>query len=377
MRHFLETCWQESWTLEPAKGDKRYVGYVREMLFEDLETPLAEVCQRAARYRFTGFSLQEWTAKLKNGRFTLKTISARPAESIAYWQLDEAGNLVSVTQRLQFSGKEVVIPAEKLLHLADNFMTESPAGRGVLRDLRKTAELYTYYLGLEKDMFIGDTRGIPIGYAPIGEMGDDVSALKPMMDFLNDHERSENLSMLLDSSTYISTDESGKPSTNKKWSVELLRGGTTSQSPLYATIERLQHEMARVLGIENMLLGSGSSGSFALADNKSESFYGVAAMAMCLFAGNLRTQVLGPLFDANGWPREKMPFLRPGDQKRKDPAALADIILKLSQARQVDRREDPAFNDIRRRAGLPEGLGDTPEPPTAAPQAPARGPGKE
>ena len=94
----------------------------------------------------------------------------------------------------------------------------------------------------------------------------------PLREFIEKHIKTPALGLVLDSMTYETSDEAGRPSGAKQWDVELLKGSATSFAENAAAIERINRELARVLGVEQLLLGS-DVGSFSLSRDKTNSFF--------------------------------------------------------------------------------------------------------
>src|SRR3546814_18259296 len=80
--------------------------------------------------------------------------------------------------------------------------------------------------------------------------------------------------MLLPSDPYqaFSVDKSTTISTTPKWALELLSGDSTSFDAMANAINRMNQELARLLGVEHLLLGADGSGSLALARSKVGTF---------------------------------------------------------------------------------------------------------
>ena len=86
-----------------------------------------------------------------------------------------------------------------------------------------------------------------------------------------------------------------------------MRGSATSFRENAAAIERLNRELARVLGVEQLLLGSGSTGSYALSKDKTSSFRLLVDGALQEIGKTVEKDLLETLWRLNGWLPEMLP----------------------------------------------------------------------
>lgn len=368
LRHFLDVCTIDDWEFRPSEDDKsgKVAEKVRRMVLEDCSSDISEICKDAATFRFAGFSLHEWTARRgADGDWTLADVSFRPQQSVTEIRCGKDGRPLIFIQKHR-TGPTAEIPAWKCLHLTDRMFSAGPRGRGVFRDVEMSARRLAEYIELEKTMYDDDIRGIPLIRAPLeiiagkvasGEMSpaESQAQISALSGFLIDHERRKNTAVMLDSSTYTSLDETGKPSTVPLWDVSTIKGGATSHAHLDKVIVRLNYEIARLLGVENMLLGTDGGGSLALADNKTEAFHRNVSAAVSAFTGGMMRQVIRPVFLLNGREKDlrKMPTMLPRSIRRLSPSETTDVLLKMAQAGAALHPLDPAVISVRKAAGLP------------------------
>ena len=168
--------------------------------------------------------------------------------------------------------------------MVDDTLNDSPEGMGLFRHLARPARHLKRYEELEGFGFEMDLSGIPLVRAPVIELAKQVTRgeltqkqanerLQPLMDFVKNHIRNPRQGMMLDSMTYRSEDERRTPSSQPLFDLEIMTGSPQSFEAAASSIERLNREMARILGVEQLLLGSSGSGSYALSQDKTHSFY--------------------------------------------------------------------------------------------------------
>lgn len=405
IRYFLDLTSKPAWTVKPAdeSAQAKELANFAETCLYDLSASWARTVRKAAEFRFHGFGLQEWTAKNRDdGRIGIASLEARPQHTIYQWDVDENGTVNGAIQRHPLTMQEFYLPRGKVVYLVDDTLTDSPEGSGIFRHLVDPAERLKAYLGFEASGFETDLRGIPIGYAPLSELANAVkrneitkeqaeALKKPLKDFIDNHIRSRKSGLMLDSATYRDVGDNQSPSNVPLWKMELAQGGSTSFGDIGKAINRINHELAVILGCENMLLGSGgqSGGSRALSQDKSEHMYLVANSCLGDIAEGMRRDFIGPLWTLNGFPEELKPKLEAEEVQYKDVTEVTTALQQMAQAGALLAPDDPAIDDVRSllglsaqpkpdasmmgvRAPLPT-IGDvTEEPPAPAPTAKRR-----
>lgn len=379
VRYFLNLVANAEWTFQPATdeegealpGAEEVAAFIKDV-FSDMESSWPKVVRRAARFRFNGFSWQEWTAKRReDGRIGLLDVEPRPCSSIERWDTDENHKVLGVTQYIP--GKpEVYLPVTKALYLVDDVLDDSPEGTGLLRHVVRSAERLRGYEELEELSFETDLRGIPIGRAPLKEMRDAVKAAKMTTEdvrkaravvdnFVKNKLLNKSKGAVLDSETYnaLNPDGGTSPSATHKWDVSLLTGNSNGQAEVAAAIHRTNLEIGRLLGVEHLMLGSDGTGSLALIGGKLSSFFLVVSSTLGEIADGVDRQLIGPVCRLNGIPRELWPKAVPAEVDVNDVAAVAAVLRDLATAGATLQPDDPAIDAVRSRVGLPP----VPEPP--------------
>lgn len=376
VRYFLLLLSSPEWTVRPAMdedgeplpGAEDVAAFVKDAL-HDMETPWARIVRRAALYRFHGFSVQEWTAKPReDGRIGFLDIEPRPQSTIERWDM-EKGKVIGVVQHTDYGTGgaqrgDVYIPRGKLVYVVDDSLHESPEGLGLFRHMVRSAERLRAYEELEELAFETDLRGIPIGRAPLTELREAVtngtmSAAKALKarnavdSFVKNKLRNGNKGLVLNSETYRNLDEAASPSSTRKYDVELLQGQSQGQAEVAAAIQRMNQEIARLLGVEHLMLGSDGTGSLALGQTKLSNFFLTVTSTQNDLAEAFDRDVVKTICDLNGIPKELHPKLEPEEIDMTDVEALGQLLADLSNAGAPLDPQDPAVNTIRSRVGLP------------------------
>ena len=367
VRYFLNLTAKSEWTFEPSKADTdgKYAKLAEEMLMKDSLTSWHRVIRRMALYRFYGFSLQEFTLRRRpDGVITLDNVANRPQSTIKEWFYDSTKqNILAVRQEAPVTGERFIIPRAQLLYIVDDTISDNPSGLGLLRHIVAAAEALKRYEQLEGVGFESDLRGIPIGFAPLTRLAEMVKAGSitdaqrlqiegPLREFLKNHVKTTKLGLLLDSHPYFSLDEASRPSTSKQWDMELLQNSSTSLEALARTIQRLNREIARVLGTEQLMLGEENAGSFALSMDKTQSFTLLVEGALKEMRESVKRDILTTIWALNGWPEDTIPTPKTESTTYRDVKDIAEALNKIAQAGVKLTPDDPAIQEFRELLGM-------------------------
>lgn len=373
LRYLLNLVSKATWEVVPPEdgGDEAedLADQVRDILFKDMASPWARVIRRAALFKPYGFSVQEWTAvRREDGALGFLDIEHRPQWTIQQWDLDETGTVQGMVQRSPQTSRESYLPRSRVLYIADDTFTDSPEGQGLLRHIAPTAKRLQKLERLETFGYETDLKGIPIGRAPYAALRRAVKdkviseaefrlAVQSLEDTVQNHVREPEagpMGLLLDSLPYSSLDDAGTPSSIYQYSLELVKGeGNTERFRAVAeAIQRLNREIARVVGTESLLLGESGAGSLAMSKDKSTTVGIHADSTLTDVAAAVNKDVLNPLWKLNGWDPKLKPELRPEKLQHRDVTEVTQALRDLALA--ALSPEDPATNAIRRLLGLPD-----------------------
>jgi hypothetical protein len=366
-RYYLNLLAKANWTLDPA-DDSAEAEQLAERTFNiihNMRRPWSRVVRAAGMYRFYGFSVQEWTAKREeDGTFGLLDIATRPQNTIEQWDTEADGNVVGCTQKDPNSFEFIYLPRAKTIYVVDDALTDTPEGLGILRQLTQPAETLRELQRLETYGYEMDLQGVPIIRAPLAQIHANLNAGKiteeqadastsALVGFLTDHARRPNMGLMLDSAVYAGTGEQQTPTANRQWDIETMTSGSADSAVAVATaIERLNREMARVMGVEELMLGSDGAGSFAMSKQKSDNFALMVDSSLGEIRWAMQNDVVKTLFRINGWPEDKMPKFRTEQIAYQDIEAIASTLQSMSAAGAMLAPDDPAINEIRAIMGL-------------------------
>jgi len=339
---------------------------VADLMFDvanDMETGWTDVIARMAMFSMYGYSIQEWTAKMRpDGAIGFLDIEPRSQKSIEQWDEDDSGRIIGVVQRTK-NQRKVYLPREKLVYAVDKVIDDSPAGVGIFRFIHRTAQQLRALERLEIIGYERDLRGVPIARFPYGrkEMAKKAGQLsdkeikeqeKEFKDFVSKGMNSTGTGFVLESAPYQTTGDSPSLSTTPLYDIQLLRGDSKAHEPIGGAIMRKQRQMARVFGTEEMLLGDSSSGSFALSEAKAAKLL-LKINAILRKTGEVvNRDIIKPWGELNGIPPALLPKAKHDKVSFRDLEAVAEVVGTLARSGIVLTREDEAVGELYDNMGL-------------------------
>ncbi len=388
VRFFLNLIAAAEWRFVPADDgpEAQRFAELTEAALTGTRTPWHRIVRRTAMFRFYGFSLQEWTEKRGIGgppsmfpdrsRFNQSErqgrrsgsglvgvnarqmstrglldanavgfldIQPRPQQTIEEWDVANDGYVRGVTQRSPQTQEEIYIPRSKMVYGVDDTLNDSPEGLGIFRQMVEVNRRLKRLEQLEGWGYENDLRGTPIGKAPINAMNRAVeagsldaserdSAIASLRMFLQKHIRNPNLAFMMDSAPYFSVDDASTPSNQAQWDISLLSSITNGLDGVANAIDRLMREIAVLIGIEGLLLGSGERGSQALSRDKTSNLLVVVDGVLLELREIMSRDLVDYLFLRNGWPMELRPALTTRAMRIRDPEVVARGLRDLAAA---------------------------------------------
>ncbi len=368
VRYFLNMVSKAKWKVRPSDSEDDEAVELSKIVDSQLhrmDRSWARIVRRAAMYRFYGFSIQEWTMEISDNQFQYIDVAPRPQSTIEQWHVNpKSGRVEAVTQRNPTTGDEELLDRMKIVYIVDDSIEDSPEGLGLFRHIIEAATRLQRYEQLEGYGFESDLRGIPIGRAPFAALAEQVeqgeitqkqmdAATAPIISFITNHIKNPALGILVDSITYQSEDSEGTPSTVKQWDVDLLKGSSTSLTDMAKAIERVNREIARILGVEGLLLGEQTTGSHALSNDKSLNFSLIVDSTLSELADTFQRDFIGRFFDVNGLDKKKMPKFDTEALQHRDITQITQALKDMAKAGAMMDPNDPATNEVREMLSLP------------------------
>lgn len=345
---------------EPTEEAQEAAEFVRSVLFEECDTPWPIVVAEALSCLWAGFALAEVVFKRRDdGKIGIRDIEPRPQDTVQRWLFETNGKLSGVVQIHPVSGREIHLPMEKLLHWRVRTRKRSPEGLSIFRSAYKS---WVYATNLENIEAIGlerDLAGLPVARVPqeiisSAQEGDPraTAQLAEFVRMVRDLRRNEQSGVVLPSDTWETPDGSGR-SAALKYDLTLLASGSDRSNAADPAIRRHQARIAMAVLADFIMLGQGSTGSWALSSDKTELFLKSLEAVADAIAVEAQRGIVVPLWALNGMKPELRPKLRRGPITKPNIQALAEFITTLAGAGAATFPDPKLEAHLRKLAGLP------------------------
>ena len=353
---------------EAAMLEKRFVESVLQDMDHSIDDFIAEVLT-FLEYGWSWFEVvykrrdgmktsnKRFRSKHSDGRIGIRKLAPRAQWTTEYFEISEEGDILGMWQEGVLGRGHVMIPVTKSLHFRTTTINNEPAGRSVLRNAYVP---YTYLNSLQRVEAIGIEReltGMPVGRMPSEYLSpsatDEQKQVKLQVErILRDVRFNDQGYLLLPSDTY--TDGEGKISNIRLMDIELIASQGSRAIDTRPVIQGYQTDIARTVLAEFLMLGTGSTGSFALSKSKTDIFLLALEGYMNAIVSVLNKQLLPVLWELNGLDYDLIPTLKAGDVAPHDLRELSSFLRNLNQAG-IDVSGQPKIvDDLMRQAGLPE-----------------------
>lgn len=353
------------WDISPVGGvnaDEEAVAkadIVRDALFMRMERSWDQVVTDILSFLEYGFSFHEPTYKIYKGNFVWKDFPARSAKTIIGFKINERGYLEAIKQSKadaifnpgSNASVSVEIPYSRLLHFRTDSERNNPLGRSILKNaynawFNKTKLEYIEAVSAERNLNGLPKIEIPMEYfaADPAEDPDRARILQEFIQIGTNARNNEQACVIIPSDT----DDQG----NKLFSFELVSAsGTNAGIDTSKVIERYDYRVAQSMLSDFILMGSSSSGSFALSDNKIGSFIQALEAYLEIIAEQFNRRAIPKLYELNGWDSDQTCTLT---HKPIGSANLSDLGAFLQNVGSYLTADVTLENAIRKRADLPE-----------------------
>ncbi|CAB4125049.1 hypothetical protein UFOVP59_70 [uncultured Caudovirales phage] len=275
-------------------------------------------------------------SKYTDGMIGIKKLAIRAPWTVQRFEVDrENGEVIGLHQLVSWSKPPKMIPIEKSIYYRTTSLNNDPTGRSVLRNAYTS---YTYLNKIQAYEAIAIERelhGVPVGRMPAEYLSSDATtdqaALRAQFErVLRDVKNNEQGYILLPSDVYVDVD--GKPTNQRLMDVELITANGSRSIDIDPVVRRYQHDIARSVMAEFMMLGGGTTGSYALSKTKTDLFLRSMESYINSIVDTLNKQLVEPLWQLNGLPWATMPKLLAGDVAPHDLKELASFLRNLNGA---------------------------------------------
>lgn len=313
---------------------------IYQMLFCDMENPFSQFIQEAITCIEFGFSVFEETHKIiqnhpKFGTYvTLKNLDFRYQRTIERWNVDENGNLLSVTQIAYGDmSKYVDLPGQFCHVFSVNKEGKNFDGISYLRGaygpfIRKKEYMKLNAIGVEK-------FAIPTPVAKVPEQQIKSEGFEKFKQALEDFVGHESNYLIIPND----------------WDVQLVTN-TYDPSKVEESINAEGRRIVNAFLANFLLLGSSGSGSWALSTDQSDFFLSGIDYIPKMILNQLNRTLIPRLVQMNRGPREKYPILKHSGIMDKGGKELAEVLKFLGDSQWL-KPDDKSEKFLRTKYGLP------------------------
>jgi len=319
-------------------------------VLEDMDHTLDDHISEALSFLSFGFAWFEVIYKRRNGPYApdpkkrskysdgymgIRKLATRAPWTISKFDVDEKTGDVLGIEQTGYGTNSNYIPIRKSIYYRTTAINGDPSGRSILRNAYTS---YTYLNNLQSIEAIAVEReltGIPLARIPAEYLSSDATdgqtaVLNELKTVLRDVKFNEQGYVIIPSDTFM--DKDGNPTDQKLVDIELISAQGTRNIDIDPVIKRYQHDIARSVLSEFLLLGSSSTGSYALSKSKTDLFLRALESYIQVIVDVLNEQLIKPLWLINGFDFEVMPKIVAGDVAPHDLQELGAYLRNLNGA---------------------------------------------
>lgn len=359
---------QVEWTVQPGEDTDKgraHAAFVEEC-FDDMDGSFEDMMSEVLTMLPYGYSLFEIVYKVRagnhqedlryksrfaDGRVGWRKFAVRGQDTIERWKFSTEGALEGAYQSAPPTYQETYIPVDKLLLFRTKIERNNPEGRSLLRNayrswyfLKRLQEIEA--IGVERDLAGLPVMEVPATITTSAATSGEKALFNQLKTVIQQIRRDEREGIIIPSEL----DTDGKPTGYK---LRLLSTGGSRQLNTDTIIRRYESRIAMSVLAEFILLGLDKTGSFALADSKTDLFAtslkAILDQIAAVFNNDAipRLMEMNKLDDPSCWP-----VMTYGDIESQDLDALGTYVQRLATSGMIT--PDPTLEDsLREMASLP------------------------
>jgi len=275
-------------------------------------------------------------SKYTDGRLGVRKIACRAPWTVSRFDVEpKSGDVLGIYQDVGYGSGKHYIPTTKSLYYRTTVLNGDPSGRSILRNAYSS---YVYLNNLQSIEAIAVERelaGIPIARIPSEYLSSDASAAQSgfvgnLQQILRDVKFNEQGYIITPSDTY--PDKDGSPTNIRLVDIELMSSNGNRNVDIDPIVRRYQHDIARSVLSEFLMLGGGNNGSYALSKSKTDLFLRALESYIQAIVDVLNKQLVERLWQLNGLNYDLMPCIKAGDVAPHDLREIAAFLRNLNGA---------------------------------------------
>lgn len=334
---------------EQAKAEAEFV----ESVLEDMDHTLDDHISEALSFLTYGFSLFETVykrrvgpyerslkkrSKYTDGRIGIRKLAPRAQWTVNRFEVDDKeGEVLGYYQDVTagYGISTNYIPMRKSVYYRTTSINGDPSGRSILRNAYASYErlqaIQQYEaIGIERELAGIPHAEVPAEYLSPDATDSQVAFVNNLKEILRDVKFNEQGYLITPSDTYPGKD--GEPTNQKLVSIRLMASEGNRNIDIDPVVKRYQHDIARSVLAEFIMLGGGNTGSYALSKSKSDLFLRALESYIQSIIDCLNKQVVEPLWRINGLDFKYLPKIVAGDVAPHDLKELGAYLRNLNGA---------------------------------------------
>ena len=275
-------------------------------------------------------------SKYTDGRLGVRKIACRAPWTVSRFDVeDKSGDVLGIYQDVGYATGKHYIPATKSLYYRTTVLNGDPSGRSILRNAY-SSDVYLNNLQSREAIAVErELAGIPVARIPSEYLSSDASAAQSgfvgnLQQILRDVKFNEQGYIITPSDTY--PDKDGSPTNIRLVDIELMSSNGNRNVDIDPIVRRYQHDIARSVLSEFLMLGGGNNGSYALSKSKTDLFLRALESYIQAIVDVLNKQLVERLWQLNGLNYDLMPCIKAGDVAPHDLREIAAFLRNLNGA---------------------------------------------
>lgn len=295
-----------------------------------------------------------------DGCIGIRKLANRAQETLDKWNIDEHGNIYGMWQQPPFGGQARYIPFEKALLFRPHARKGSPEGRSVLRGAYISWYNLKNIQRVEMISIERELNGLPVVYLPNailnGSTPEARQTRNAYIKMMRDVKFNEQGGAALPSDPWFDAD--GNPTNMRQFEFKLMASEGTRAVNTTEVILRLQRDIARSVLGDFLMLGSDSTGSFAMSKDKSSLFIHATEGWLKAIYETINKYLIPRLWGLNKFDSKYMPKLRSGRVMPVNLEELGRYISDLAGSGMPLFPDEFLEDELRNAANLPKKEGD-------------------
>jgi len=338
-----------------AKAEAEFVESVLDDMEHSLDDHIAEALSSLS-YGFAWFEVvykrrvgptqrsYKKYSKHTDGRMGVRKIVCRAPWTVSRFDVDtKTGEVLGLYQDTGYALSQHYIPANKSLYYRTTSINGDPSGRSILRNAYTSYQYLNNLQSIEAIAVERELAGIPVARIPSEYLSGDATAAQSgfvanLEGILRDVKFNEQGYIITPSDTY--PDKDGSPTDIRLVDVELMSSSGTRNLDIDPIVRRYQHDIARSVLSEFLMLGGGNNGSYALSKSKTDLFLRALESYIQAIVDVLNKQLVERLWQLNGLNYDLMPCIKAGDVAPHDLREISGFLRNLNGA-DIDVSDHP------------------------------------